>query len=66
MKLFRFNGAALSEARKLKATHKRCDGEAWASMGPRFRKRGNDQGGEQLAGGLVAASMGPRFRKRGN
>jgi len=36
-----------------------------ASMGPRFCKRGNIRGADDVAV-LDAASMGPRFCKRGN
>ena len=59
-----FNGAALSEARKLVADVVSAIG-ILASMGPRFRKRGN-AGEMVLCVRADFASMGPRFRKRGN
>ena len=61
----RFNGAALSEARKLRALPV-SSASSRASMGPRFRKRGNEAEFLCTNGGRARASMGPRFRKRGN
>ena len=49
------------------ATRRRRDARIYrASMGPRFRKRGNMERRLEEGAGGGFASMGPRFRKRGN
>ncbi|MGC8742441.1 MAG: hypothetical protein ACP5T0_00995, partial [Verrucomicrobiia bacterium] len=61
-----FNGAALFQARKSRATSLRLRRLKGASMGPRFFKRGNYSPGSRCLIYFFSASMGPRFFKRGN